>query len=235
MKTCLKHPKNSCAGYSLITVMAIGGVSLGLYASVAKWATVSASLNERNNTYVSSLAAAEGATEQALSYMARDFANQSYDPANLTGYQSLVPTNDWAAKYQFSDNAGGLNQTYVSSSSTMVMTNLNSQFSGLYGLVYSATLRSSAKPFNSTYDVPAAVEQDFQLASIPVFQFAIFYSMDLEINPGAQMKVTGKVHSNSDLYCAPGVGLEFQDVVGFVGKYYDTRNPQRSEIRIRQS
>jgi hypothetical protein len=225
MKTCRKDPRRSRAGYSLITVMAIGGVSIGLYASVAKWASVSATLNERNNTYVNSLAAAEGATEQVLSYMARDFANQSYNPASLAGYQMLVPTNDWAAKYQFSDNAGDLNHTYVNSSSTMVMTNLASQFSGLYGLVYSATLRSSARPTTGTYHVPAAVEQDIQLASIPVFQFAIFYSMDLEIDPGAQMKVTGKVHSNANLYCAPRVGLEFMDSVACVGRYYDTRNP----------
>jgi hypothetical protein len=143
----------------------------------------------------------------------------------VSAYQSLVPTNDGAAAYQFSDNAGGLNQTYVSSSSTMVMTNLNSQFAGLYGLTYSCRVRSSAKPLTSLYRIPAAVQQDIQLASIPVFQFAIFYSMDLEINPGAQMTVTGKVHSNANLYCAPRVGLEFADSVASVGRYYDTRNP----------
>jgi hypothetical protein len=224
MKTFRKNPRSRRAGYSLVTVMAIGSVSIGLYASVAKWASVSATLNERNNTYVSSLAAAEGATEQVLAYMARDFANQSYNPANLAAYQGLVPTNDWGVKYQFSDNAGTAQETYVASSSTMVVTNLDSQYAGLYGLVYSATLRSSARPIGSTFNIPAAVEQDFQLASIPIFQFAIFYSMDLEINPGARMKVTGKVHSNANLYCAPVVGLEFQDTVGCVGRYYDTRN-----------
>jgi hypothetical protein len=221
----LLSPKNSRAGYSLMTVMVIGGVSIGLYASAAKWASVSASLNERNNIYGENLAAAEGATEQVLAYMARDFANQTYNPASLAGYQTLVPTNDWAAKYQFSDNAGSLNHTYVSGSATSVMTNLDSQFSGLYGLVYSATVRSSARRTDTFQTVAAAVEQDLQLASIPVFQFAIFYSMDLEINPGALMKVTGKVHSNADLYCAPGVGLEFLDAVACVGHYYDTRNP----------
>lgn len=225
MKIVLNSPRRTRAGYSLVTVMAIGGVSIGLYASAAKWASVTATLNERNNTYVNSLAAAEGATEQVLSYMARDFASQAFNPANLSGYQGLVPTNDWAAKYQFSDNAGTLNQTYVSSSSTMMVTNLDSQFSGLYGLVYTASLKSKAIPVAATFNVPAAVEQDIQLAAIPVFQFAIFYSMDLEINPGALMKVTGKVHSNGNLFCAPAVGLEFEDGVGCVGRYYDTRNP----------
>lgn len=31
------------------------------------------------------------------------------------------------------------------------------------------------------------------------------------------MKVTGKVHSNANLYCAPRVGLEFTDGAGCVG------------------
>lgn len=225
MNTQTAQRRKRQAGYSLLTVMAVAGVSIGLYASAAKWTSVTAALNERNNTYFSSLAAAEGATEQVLSYLSRDFAAQSFNPANLSSYQGLVPTNDWAANYQFSDNGGHLNQTYVTSSSTMVMTNLDSQFVGLYGLVYSATVRSSARPLHTLYQVPAAVEQDLQLASIPVFQFAIFYAMDLEINPGAQMKVTGKVHSNANLYSAPKVGLEFVDSVASVGRYYDTRNP----------
>ncbi len=225
MRTQTTNRNTARAGYSLLIVMAIAGVSIGLYASAAKWTSVSVTLNERNNTYVSSLAAAEGATEQALTYLARDFANQTYNPANMASYQNLVPTNDWAGAYQFSDNAGGLNKTYVSSSRTMVMTNLDSQFAGLYGLTYACSVRSSAKPRTGVYTVPAAMQQDIQLASIPVFQFAIFYSMDLEINPGAQMKVTGKVHSNASLYCAPRVGLEFADSVASVGRYYDTRNP----------
>lgn len=234
MKT-LKSPNRSRAGYSLMTVMVIGGVSIGLYATAAKWTSVSATLNERNNTYVESLAAAEGATEQVLAYMARDFANQAYNPANLAGYQALVPTNGWAAKYQFSDNAGTANHTYVSGSTTTVMTNLDSQFSGLYGLAYSATVRSSARRSDAFQNVGAAMEQYLQLAAIPVFQFAIFYSMDLEINPGPLMKVTGKVHSNADLYCAPQAGLEFLDAVGCVGHYYDTRNtndPQFGSIKV---
>ena len=66
----------------------------------------------------------------------------------------------------------------------MVMTNLDSQFAGLYGLAYSCAVRGNARPLGTPYNMAAAVEQDFQLACIPVFQFAIFYTMDLEINPG---------------------------------------------------
>jgi len=68
-----------------------------------------------------------------------------------------------------------------------------------------------------------AVRQELQLASIPVFQFAIFYSMDLEVNPGPVMKITGKVHSNGDIYSSPGASLEYMDAVTAVGNVYNSR------------
>jgi hypothetical protein len=40
----------------------------------------------------------------------------------------------------------------------------------------------------------------------------------MEINPGPQMKITGKVHGNADMYLAPQAGLEFVDSVETVGK-----------------
>ena len=61
--------------------------------------------------------------------------------------------------------------------------------------------------------------------AVPVFQFAIFYTMDLEINPGAPMKVTGKVHSNGNLYSAPPSSLEFAQSVDAAGSIYNRRAP----------
>lgn len=212
-------------GYALLLVMALAAASIIIYASTANWTSTSAALNDRNNTYNRSVAAAEAATEVVLGYMARDFFNQSYDPTKLSYYGSFIPTNGWAASYQFTDGAGHPNVSWVSSSSTMVMTNLDSQFAGLYGLAYSCAVRGNARPLGTSYNMAAAVEQDFQLASIPVFQFAIFYTMDLEINPGAPMKITGKVHSNGNLYSAPPSTLEYVQSVDAAGRIYTNRAP----------
>ncbi len=225
MKTSPAGNHKSQDGYALLLVMVMAAASILIYASAANWTSSSAAMTDRNNTYNRAVAAAEAATEVTLAYMARDFFNQSYDPTKLSYYGSFVPTNDWAGNYQFTDGAGDLNSTWVSSSSTMVMTNLDSQFAGLYGLVYSCSVRGSARPLGTPYNMAAAVEQDFQLASIPVFQFAIFYAMDLEINPGAPMTVTGKVHSNGNLYSAPPSTLEFAQSVDAAGKIYTNRAP----------
>ena len=220
-----QRKKNPDQASSLITVMVMAAASVAICAGAVKWTTTTSLLNDRNNTYNSAVAAAEGASEKVLSYLERDFLNQSYDPANLNGYQSLVPSQDWAVGYQFGDGAGGTNRTWVSSTPNQVMTNLDSQFAGLYGLAYSCSVRSTARPVASPYNMAAAVQQDIQLASIPVFQFAIFYAMDLEINPGPSMKVTGKVHSNANIYAAPVSGLEFVDNVTAVGTNYNNRAP----------
>ncbi|MBI1850908.1 MAG: hypothetical protein HYR85_11240 [Planctomycetes bacterium] len=43
-----------------------------------------------------------------------------------------------------------------------------------------------------------------QVAQIPLFQFAVFYNSDLEILPGPNMTLTGRVHSNRDIYIGCG-------------------------------
>ncbi len=206
-------------------VMVVAAASILVYSSAANWANTSTVMNDRNNTYNRAVAAAEGATEEAMGYMARDFFNQSFNPSKTAYYGSFIPTEGWASAYQFSDGAGGLNATWVSSSPNMVMTNLNSQFAGLYGLAYNCSVRGNARPLDNRYNMAAAVEQDFQLASIPVFQFAIFYTMDLEINPGAPMTVTGKVHSNGNIYSDPPATLQFDQSVDAAGQIYTNRAP----------
>ena len=40
----------------------------------------------------------------------------------------------------------------------------------------------------------------------PIFQYAIFYDNDLELLPGPSMKISGRVHTNKDLYVGVGAG-----------------------------
>jgi hypothetical protein len=225
MKTAYRTNKQNQAAYALLTVTVMAGVSIALYASLAQLTSNSTVINDRNNTYNSAVAAAEGASERVLSYLARDFFSQSFDPANLDFYRNLIPRTDWSTGYQFGDGTGAFDRTFVTVTPNMAVTNLNSQFAGLYGMAYACTVRSCATPLGTPYKMTAAVQQDVQLAAIPVFQFAIFYAMDLEVNPGPQMKVTGKVHSNANLYTAPVSGLEYVDDVTAVGQIYNNRMP----------
>jgi Tfp pilus assembly protein PilX len=50
------------------------------------------------------------------------------------------------------------------------------------------------------------VEQDMELALTPLFQFGMFYNMDLELYPSQDFTVTGPVHTNNSLMAHPDAG-----------------------------
>lgn len=211
-------------GYALMLALGLIAIALLLLASAARWTANESALTARNNLYNTTVAAAEAATERVLAQMARDFIYQSVN-SDLATYRALVPNqSSWPVQFEFSDDAGAAGQTEVRSLGTTVVTNLNSEFAGLYGLATPYRVTSQAQTLDQPFEVQARVTQDFQLARIPIFQFAIFYTMDLEINPGAAMIVTGKVHSNGDIYTAPPASLTYRDAVMSVGRIYNNRH-----------
>jgi hypothetical protein len=228
MKPKHRSSKRHRKAYALFLVMIFMGISFVILAGTIRWTSSSSLQTQRNNQYNTTVSAAEAATEGVISRMMRDFQYQGVD-TNLTVYSATTPStvvlNGWADGFEFTDGRGGQNRVFVTNTYPPVVTNLNSEFAGLYGLVDSYRVIANAKEKNTLFDITTAVKQDFQLAAIPVFQFAIFYNMELEINPGPPMIVTGKVHGNSDLYLAPVSGLTFQDSVTAVGNIYYNRHP----------
>lgn len=227
MITISRTSRRTKAGYALLVTMGFLGIMLVLLASVIDWTSRESGLTARNNMYNSSVAAAEAATEMVIGQMDRDFISQSVN-SDLNQYRNVTPgvvAGNWPINFEFSDGSGNANQTGVVSLGAATVTNLNSQFAGLYGLVMPYRVTSQARVVDRLFDVSAAVRQDIQLASIPVFQFAIFYTLNLEANPGPQMIVTGKVHSNGNIYTAPVSGLEYKDVVTSTGLIINDRDP----------
>ena len=64
--------------------------------------------------------------------------------------------------------------------------------------------------------------------STPVFQFAVFYTNDLEVLPGPGMTLGGRVHSNGDMYLGCGNTLTLDtNYVHAVGKMFRARKDGR--------
>jgi hypothetical protein len=230
MKPKLDRGRKTRDGYAIVLAMVFAGLSLLLLASTMRWNWSGTRITERNNTYNRAINAAEAGTEAVIAGLDRDFLNQSIDFANLDPYRRITPrvyvTDSWINDYSYSDTNGTLNTSTVESPGPYLSTNMDPRLPGLYGTKFPCRVISVAKRINTAgYDVAAAVQQDFDLDSIPIYQFQAFYSLDLEINPGADMKIGGKVHGNADMYLAPGVGLEFLDAVETVGKINLTRSP----------
>jgi hypothetical protein len=223
----IQHHSAFQSGYALVTVLLFAGISIIILASTLNWTSSSTRVTERNNAYNRAVSAAEASVECVIARMDRDFLNHSIDYNNLTPYRLTVPTTymstGWPLDYQFTDTNNVVDHTTVIGGVQSVQTNIDPQLPGLYGIVFPARVASFAKRLSAApYNVAAGVQQDISLVIIPIFQFEAFYSLDLEINPGPQMQITGKVHGNANMFLAPQTGLEFFDGVEAVGKvYYD--------------
>jgi len=228
-----RQPEN---GYTLLVVLFFASISLLVLGSALKWSMTNSHLNDRNNQYFNTSAAAEAATEKVLANISRDYQAQgeSLVWANVSSYRLMTPTtteNAAWSDFTFSDISGSSNRTYVERLAAASYVPLQSQYQGIYGLASTYRVISNARLNGLPYDMNAAVKQEVQLASIPLFQFAIFYSMDLEINPGPNMTVTGRVHGNNNINLQPQSTLTFLSHVTAAGAIINNKHTNDPSIR----
>lgn len=73
-------------------------------------------------------------------------------------------------------------------------------------------------------EVATYAEHNLEVAMIPLFQFAIFYNMDLEFGPGPNMTISGPVHTNGDFIARIQTGfantIRFTDRVTSAKGFY---------------
>ncbi|HWY77952.1 MAG TPA: hypothetical protein VN281_20220 [Verrucomicrobiae bacterium] len=204
----LSNRPKSQSGFSLFMTLVLVGIALTvLGATVSRTMTV-ARLNDRNNTYVLGNAAAEAATEKVLSRMMLDFESGGLTSItnNLSFYRATVPTsgeNGWWTNFVFSDGQGNANATYVAQASTNASpayVQLETQYPGLMAFAATYRVLSDVHPiFANNYGFTNAVQQDVQMAEIPVYQFAVFYNSPLEFTGSATLTVSGRVHCNTNI------------------------------------
>lgn len=212
--------------YALVMVMVFAAIGLMVLTGTMNWASQTALMNERNNQMTTTTYAAEAATERIVSRLMQDYkaSGESVVFNNLTSYRTNVPAsseNSYWADFQFSNASGTTNQNYVARTQTQVYTNLSGPYAGLRGFVSNYRVVSNARQTTGRFDLTNAVQQDLQLASIPVFQFAIFYNSLLEFTWAAPLVVRGRVHANSNIFLGSSASLDLQQDVtatGTIGK-----------------
>ncbi len=188
MKISRNQNQAGKGGYALLVTLTFLGIMLTVFASIMYYILSNAKLTKRNNQYVASEAAAEAATEKVLSQMNHDFqfGNLNNSSTNATYYAtSFLPTTNetgWPIQYSYSGTNTSTNQqiSVVFGPWASNAVPLNSQYTGLQGFEQDVTLIATATPTTGTA-VPSTVTETVQFALIPLFQFAIFYNMNLEI------------------------------------------------------
>jgi hypothetical protein len=233
MKSSKQNRIRKPAGSALLMTLVMGGIALLLLTGAMAWSAANTRLTERSNRYAAAVAAAESAIETVLTQMDQDFLDggEALVVNNLNRYRTTYPTSAdsaYWADWEFNNASGQTGQTYVERGIASNYVVLTGPYVGLRGYVSTYTLVSDAREVHRIQDVVAGVMEQVDLARIPIFQFAMYSSGDMEISCGQPFAVTGRVHSNKMLYVEPDNALTFQSAVTAVGDILFQRDPADS-------
>ena len=218
------------AGSALALTMIMTAIALAILASAMNWSVNSTRLTHRSVQYTRAVAAAEAGTEKVVTRITRDFltGGDKLVTDNAASYRLAVPTSSdssYWGNWEFNDASGQIDRTFVEAGNATNYVVLNSTYSGLRAFVSSYRVVSHARETTAAQDVMGGVLQEVQLARIPVFQFALYSSSDMEISCGQPFKVTGRVHANDRLFVEPDNALTFQSDVSAVTSILFERHP----------
>ena len=214
------HSPTRPAGFALLMVLIMVGVSLLILAGDMNRSQSVAMLNVRNNDFNAGSAAAEGAVEKVFAKMAYDF--QSYGVLqvsnNLALYRTNIPNeNPYWNNFIFSDARGNNGRTYVnfvynySGPMPSAYLGLNTVSAPVYRIV------SNVVATNSNDGVIGTAQEDVLLALVPLTTWAIFYNGTLEFTGCAAMTVNGQVHANGPICVGTSASLTFNGGVSTTG------------------
>jgi len=185
MKNSRKKKNGNEKGMVLVIVMFLLLVLslIGIASITTSNSEMTVAGNELNQT--GAFYAAESGIEKAAAAIATSFETSATPPSPLpTGSQT-------EGAYQYSYNT-------VADGSAVQTTLTGGAYRGLYGLVRKYNITSAG--VDNRRESSVTLKMAMRDALIPLFQFAVFYQNDLEIAPGPNMTLGGRVHSNHDIY-----------------------------------
>ena len=208
----------------LIALFAIGLMSM----VIAQVATTELAITANITAGTRSFLPADGASQVLL----RDVINMSQSlgrfPTDAELTSIAAPAFNNATLSEFRAFRSG------SETGQLVSTGL---YVGLSALVQPFTIIATANspgPPSSR----ATVQIDGEFSRIPIFQFGVLYQHDLDLHPGPDMVIGGRVHSNGDIYLDPSTSLSLNSPITANGDIYNLhRNGSFSggPVQIRDS
>jgi len=129
--------------------------------------------------------AAEAGLEQAMATLQTEYDSTGLPPAEMPSGAEAI--NGCDVSYGSTDDGAAVMRLLSTG-----------ELAGLRALV--KTFSVDATAVDDADGSQILMSQTFEVALVPIFQFAIFYGTDLEIAPGADMSLIGRVHSNGNMY-----------------------------------
>ncbi len=157
--------------------------------------------NELNE--MSSFYSAEAGLEKACASIQTQYEATGLPPTTMPSGSETV--NGCIAAYNTVDNGAAVSRELS-----------QGPLAGLDALVKTYTITSTGSSGITQSEV--TLNETFECALVPLFQFAVFYGNDLEIAPGPDMSLIGRVHSNGNLYLQSNNNLYMDSYVTASGQ-----------------
>jgi hypothetical protein len=239
-----KKPSHTPQGYILFLVISLSITLSGLlvaYAILAKVHSISVKSAANSN---SGFYGAEGAlntrAEQLRSIFINYLTPTGTAPTSLSACMDADTTNNGSGHFACQS------QTFAASNSSSngitaysyVVDSTSYQngqpptgtvppgesFQNLNMLEYRYSINSVTQKANaSSGQVTAMTNMAIKSRLVPMFQFAAFYLNDLEILPGADMNLSGPIHTNGNLYLGANTLLSVDSQVTLSKNLYNSR------------
>jgi len=150
-------------------------------------------LNEMQSFY-----GAEAGLERASAAIQNQYETTGCPPTVMPSGNETI--NDVIVAYNSVDNGAAVQQPLTLGT-----------LAGLNATIKTYTITSVG--ISQVDQSQVMLTQDFECALVPLFQFAVFYGNDLEIAPGPDMTLLGRVHSNGNMWLQSGNNLYMDSYV----------------------
>ena len=197
--------RNDEAGVALIAVILILALLMGLAAGFTSSVTMDTSLRGAFQRSTTGFYAAESGLNKGMGETRNIFLSLN-KPTGPYGNRPAFMIGNRTVTYNMNPVNPGSDGNAVGQQITIPAGQL---FAGLNSTEYAYTESSWA--VSPAGDTEATVSAEFKVGNIPLFQFIAFYAGDLEILPGPNMTLNGRVHTNGNLYLNAGNTLSIAD------------------------
>jgi hypothetical protein len=193
-----KHNRVNESGFATMIALMVMIMMTAIGVAVVKLANDEITIAGNEMNEMAAFYASEAGLERAAAAMQAQYEATGAPPTTMP--QGSETINNCVAAYNTVDDGPAI-----------VSQLTQGQLAGLHALIKTFTITSTG---TSNVDQSRVIlTQQFECDLVPIFQFAVFYGNDLEIAPGPDMTLIGRVHSNGNLWLQAGSNLYMDSYV----------------------
>lgn len=198
-------------GMALMYAVMVASMTVAMSWTMAQLAADTAKKAKTKNYRTQTTYLAEGAVESAKKSIQNTVANFG---TVTVGTPTSCSIGTDAVPYTINDYPAAPANNWVAT-----------QPNGIQTIITQYKIDATANANGYTHTASRLVK----IEATPIFQFAVFYTNDLEVLPGANMTIGGRVHSNGDMYLGSNATLTVNtNYLRSVGEIYRNRKDDPS-------